>query len=214
LVALATSGGARRELAVTSANLDLWQPIAAAAGWVYWHDGGVLYRCPHTGGEPERLGGAPGHAGLMAVETTGAVLFALHPRGNQPVRLVRIAPPEPDASLATLPGTTIAGLVADATHVYWVERGGVYRLPRRREVRPERLARAGQAAHSLCADESFLYWIEGDYHQGQVRRVAKRGGAPMTLAGGQRQPWGLAVVERSVYFTCTHAGTVSRVPPC
>jgi len=95
------------------------------------------------------------------------------------------------------------GLVADATHAFWLESFGgcpKYEAPDSPRCRPfgyrfMKVGLAGGAASTLVAnipklpesmalDERALYWFDAtdDYDVMRLRRVDKRGGAPATVA--------------------------------
>ena len=64
---------------------------------------------------------------------------------------------------------------------------------------------------SIAADDTSVYWTEGDQTSGSVLRIAKGGGAATILAGGQATPTGVAVDAKRVYWCNVQGGTLMSV---
>ena len=64
-------------------------------------------------------------------------------------------------------------------------------------------------ASRLALDGTRVYWTSAD---GTVHALPLGGGAMITLASGQEDPWDLAVDEQGVYVTDAGANTVVSIP--
>ncbi|UQA58964.1 hypothetical protein [Polyangium aurulentum] len=75
---------------------------------------------------------------------------------------------------------------------------------------PEVLASDLYFASRLALDETRVYWTSA---AGTIDALALGGGARITLASGQEDPWDLAVDEQGIYWTDSGANTVVSMPP-
>jgi len=115
------------------------------------------------------------------------------------------------------------GVVADATHVYWTERGHGYAIPPDGALM--KMPLAGGASEVLVAglhgpgdlalDGDTLYWANTD---GRIMKAGVAGGPPTVLADGQIDPLNVTVDATAVYWTNRGGvgapeGAVLRVTP-
>jgi hypothetical protein len=98
------------------------------------------------------------------------------------------------------------GVVADATHVYWTERGhgiaippdgAVMKMPLAGGV-PQVLVAGLHGPGDLALDGDTLYWANTD---GRIMKVSVAGGAPTVLATGQIDPLNVTADATAVYWT-------------
>jgi hypothetical protein len=128
----------------------------------------------------------------------------------------------PDAGSAAAPYAPV-GVVADATHVYWTERGHGYAIPPDGALMkmaltggaPEVLVAGLHGPGDLALDGDTLYWANTD---GRIMKVDVAGGAPTVLADGQIDPLNVTVDATAVYWTNRGGvgapeGAVLRVTP-
>ncbi|HVU50104.1 MAG TPA: hypothetical protein VHL80_05430 [Polyangia bacterium] len=148
------------------------------------------------------LGGAPG-APLIGGATSGAGDAAAGGGGG--------ASPDSAAGDAADGGPPLApyapvGVVADAAHVYWTERGHGDAIPPDGAVMkmplaggaPEVLAAGLHGPGDLALDGDAVYWANTD---GRIMKVSVAGGAPTVLATGQVDPLNVTVDATAVYWT-------------
>jgi hypothetical protein len=98
------------------------------------------------------------------------------------------------------------GVVADATHVYWTERGHGIAIPPDGAVMkmslaggaPEVLVAGLHGPGDLALDGDTLYWANTD---GRIMKVSVAGGPPTLLATGQVDPLNVTVDATAVYWT-------------
>jgi hypothetical protein len=109
-------------------------------------------------------------------------------------------------------GATVAapyapvGVVADATHVYWTERGHGIAIPPDGALMkmplaggaPEVLVAGLHGPGDLALDGDTLYWANTD---GRIMKVSVAGGSPTLLATGQVDPLNVTVDATAVYWT-------------
>jgi hypothetical protein len=110
-------------------------------------------------------------------------------------------------------------LVADATHLYWLEQGGGGVM---------RMAKGGGAVQVLtplssnsyfdmvALDETHVYWINGGWPGGEIRRMIKDGTAPVEILSSGSGFFGLAVAGGTVYTmeaeTADTIGQLVKIP--
>ena len=101
------------------------------------------------------------------------------------------------------------GLALDSTHVYWGDHAGIRRLPKAGGA--VQVLAADTQSVKLAVDGTHVYWSVWGSGTGQVRRVAKTGGAIQNVVTGRDDPYGLALDATTVYFTELGTGQVYRV---
>jgi hypothetical protein len=159
------------------------------------------------------LGGARGLP-LVGGATSGAVDGGAGDGGIEGARDAGAADAAPadgasgDAADAAPPYTPYApvGVVADATHVYWTERGLGIAIPSDGAVMkmplaggaPEVLVGGLHGPGDLALDGDTLYWASTD---GRIAKVNVAGGPPTVLATGQVDPLNVTVDATAVYWT-------------
>lgn len=114
----------------------------------------------------------------------------------------------------------VVDLAVDPTHVYaLLVNGAVVRVPKAGAAGPELVAQGKPGGQRLTLDDTNVYFtsfVEGD-SDGRVYAAPKRPGALTVLAGGQRDPRGIAVEidpvtrARTVTVAVRGEGAVKRV---
>ncbi len=94
------------------------------------------------------------------------------------------------------------GLTVDADSIYFATGQGVMKVPL---AGGATTMLSSSPAAGIAIDAAYVYFTNFNTGAGAVKKVAKSGGATITLATGQLLPWGIAVDATSVYWT--DAGT-------
>lgn len=112
-----------------------------------------------------------------------------------------------------------AGIATDATTVYWAtyNTGFLRTSPLGDRGTGSTLVMGETRPDGVALDATSLYWTTNTPTGGTVRKVAKTGGTPATLADTQANPHRIAVAGGFVYWTdqgdgTANTGSVHRVP--
>jgi hypothetical protein len=129
----------------------------------YWSDGDGLHMIPHDGTTPALI---DGNVFPTSLAVAGGTLFGADTSGVLAIPL--------DGSPATqiVTSSSVAGLAADASHVYWADaiEGTIHRAAQ--DGSDDVTLATGQAFSSppqLSLDATSIYWIGG----GRVHRAAR-----------------------------------------
>jgi hypothetical protein len=133
---------------------------------------------------------------VVANSTTAYAVCTSGPTGN--LFSVSLTDGTTSGSLAT---GIFGGFAIDASNVYWIQSGGVVKMPLP-SGSPQMLAAIGSGAQiGIALDANYVYWTENDPSNGSVMRVPIRGGTAVALATGQSSPGGIASDASYVYWT-------------
>jgi hypothetical protein len=107
------------------------------------------------------------------------------------------------------------GLAVDADAIYFATGRGIMKVPL---TGGTTTVLSSWPAAGIAIDTAYVYFTNFDAAEGAVRKVAKSGGATITLATGQLLPWGIAVDATSVYWTdaggdSAATGTIMKLTP-
>lgn len=183
--------------------------IAVDATHVYWTHFGkpLVRRMPRAGGPVETLFEGTGELGGMWITIVGDTIYfseafsiqKLAKTGGTPSEVGRVAQ-LPARFTADVDGVySVSGSVMqhapverriagggelwdvafDATHLYWLDRGGVWRAPKSGGD-PQRLARGLFRFGKLAVSDTDVYW--GDAVLQSIFAVPKAGGTPRFIA--------------------------------
>jgi sugar lactone lactonase YvrE len=103
----------------------------------------------------------------------------------------------------------VGDLALDATNVYWTTSdgkggGAIHKVAVDGKGKPSVVATVPTSDFGgplgVEVDDKFVYWLVST-EQGSVMRASKAGGAPTTLATGQRTPYGLALTPDALVWT-------------
>ena len=204
-----------------SMSLEVVRDIAVGATHVYLADGNSLAQLPIDGGTLDRFPN-PGGAKGVTVDAMYVYFVAdYYDMGPWEKGVFRV--PVGGGSVQKLNITSEYGVMStcavDVTHVYFTDRSQGPRL-QWSDSHVRRLPKGGGAHTNLAielmaningmtVDDTNVYWTTND---GAVRKVAKAGGPPITLASCEANPARIAVDETHVYRVNRDTSELLKVP--
>ena len=173
----------------------LW--IELVGDQLYFSEAFTIQRVAKTGGVPERVATVSQLPARFAADTdgvysaSGAVMQ--HSRsGNRVVS----------------GGNDLWDVAVDATHVYWLDRDGVFRAPKVGGEQ-ERLAKGSFRWGRLGLSETDVYW--GDAVLGSIFAVPKAGGLPRHVAYGWTMASRQMVVDGKMLWVLQRGGELQAI---
>jgi hypothetical protein len=163
---------------------------------------------------------SPTYTGTFAINSTS--LFYAEP--NYPsTNLVKVPLAGGPATLLSVLNITPQKLVADDTHIYWIDSTGVISLPVAGGT-PSTLANAVNSPVDLHLRGPDVLWSEGDWssgysQNGSLKRVSKTGGPVFIIVQGLDTPLRVGGDADSVYWaegferSSNYYGRIARIPP-
>jgi hypothetical protein len=188
--------------------------------YMYWVQGGAVFRASKKGGAPAAVGGGLAGANCVAVDDKSAYVSLAGTDAKQHADGSIVAVPKKGGPAKVLVKDVHgpADLQVDATDAYWIDGDKVMKAPKSGGAATQLAQAQGPIGDIVLDDSSVYFTVPGTKGDGSVGRVAKAGGAPATLANGQPAPTGIVVDDRAVYWTCAgtdaaqhHDGSVSKV---
>jgi hypothetical protein len=188
-------------------TLDAVTDCTVQGGFFYATDGHAVWRYPiPSGGGAPVIYGQMGLRGLAALPNSATVVAT-------------------DSQLGTvlscsgrcnnMPNVIASGqatpyqIAADATHVYWTNRGdGTVARHELAAPGTNTIATGQNGPGGIAVDATHVYWAN---QGGTIVKMEKGGGTPVELASGQSVAESVAVDETHVYWTAPGDGTVMRV---
>lgn len=184
--------------------------IALEGPHVYWTSftNDTIKRAPRGGGAVEPFAATfhpigLGFDGTYAYWSAG--MLWRRAKAGGAVEMVPLPPPATPAD---------GGVVADATHVYWVWSSSLFRWPTSGGA--AQLVATGTSfslerhGQDLALDTDYVYWASID--AGTISRAPKAGGPVEPIATGQVGAYAIALAGDDIYWTNYDAGTVARAP--
>lgn len=168
---------------------------------------GFLRRAPTSGGAGVNLGSHPLGAGDLALSPTDAFWLATGYGYPGEDVLFRVAGSATTSTPVECGLSSPVGLLADATHVYWVNQTSptvlILRAPAAGGTASVMATVAGSVG-GLAIDATHLYWSESMWGGvGGLWRVPLAGGAPETVPGGEYIAGMIAIDGVHVYWEST-----------
>jgi hypothetical protein len=213
LVSVPLAGGLPSVLATGFTN----DPIAVGPRGVYGSGPGRILAAPLAGGAASPV--VPdGTLDLSSFATYGiavdahSVYWTLFGDPTSVMKAPIEGGPATTLTSAAGPGE---GLAVDADFIYFATGQGVMKVPL---VGGAPTMLSSSPAAGIAVDAAYVYFTNFYAGPGAVRKVAKSGGATITLATGQLLPWGIAVDATSVYWTDAGnengaTGTIMKLTP-
>jgi len=191
--------------------------IAVDSTSVYWlttNQVNAVVTAPLCGGTPTTIATFPQTVAYLAV-AGGVAYFSVPVPGL--IMSVPVAGGTPSTFGHDVNGTTQM-IVVDQSNVYWADTnspqgGGIVSEPIGGGAQTTLVTGDGPVA--LAQDATNLYWVV-ESNMGVVKKIAKTGGTPVTLATGQSYPIWVATDGTNVYWDTLGAtvgtGTLAMVP--
>jgi len=220
LIDLAPRGGGGVVTLVS--GLDSPAGIAVAPGQVFWSESlccatqgnGIVKTTPTAGGSVTTIADGFNGPGPLTVDSTRVYWVegasGVLAEGDGRLRAAPLA----GGAIRTIadagPGV-LPAFDADASYVYFDDRGGIKKVPLGGGP-VEQLTAGGSVfdgIQRIVTDGAYVYWITGP--GSGVARVPVNGGPAQTLGGGFGPPGALAVDATSVYWV-DHNDTIFKVP--
>ena len=202
VVSVPRCGGAKVTLWTGSLGTGVGSGIAVGSGNVYWTGGSGVRAVPVAGGTSTLVSSKASYH--LAIDSMNAYWTSYGPAG-----VVTKAPllGGKSTKLATAPYAT--DVAVDSESVYFTSNAGVFKVPIAGGVTTTLWPGGAGGANLLAIDDSSVYWTASERG---VMKVAKVGGAPITLATS-REPQAIAVDASNVYWTDWSSCGVSCVTP-
>jgi hypothetical protein len=180
--------------------------ITADAHGAYWTQGANLRMLAQIGSEPRTL--FQGTNGSVVAVDADAIYFHGSVTLSYEFALLRLdrgaTEPRVLASIASETPWGVQGPVLDAERAYFMnDSGRIASVPKVGGPKVDTVIDAGYL-HDFTVDDTHLYWLEGKFDVSSLKRVAKAGGEPETLAAGFKKARLPRVVGDSVLFTAEH----------
>jgi hypothetical protein len=120
----------------------------------------------------------------------------------------------PATMVTSVPGVA-EGIAIDADSIYFGTGQGVWKVAL---AGGTATPLSSSPASGIAIDDAYVYFTDFAAGPGTVKKVAKSGGATITLATGLALPWGIAVDATSVYWTNAGdetgpTGTIMKLTP-
>lgn len=161
--------------------------IVTDEGSVYFSANG-LRKVAKSGGDAKLLTAAFS-ASEMIVDKDSIFWLPFVGQGMPPAPIYKISKNGGEAVALTGPRDGANGMSADADNIYWIERSGIYRVPKTGgAVETVHSAAAGKAIGDLKADGDAFYFLEGDTAK-RLYRFPRSGGPPVEIAKDVSQFW-------------------------
>jgi hypothetical protein len=180
------------------------EALAVDEKFLYWTDGGTIFRVAHNGGQSEPLiRELPGGPSEMAVDDDN-IYWLIWTGGERPHPVpVMFAPKKGGAAKQLAPSQTGAnGICVDGDSVYWTTPGGIKKAPKTGGEATFVVENASPSptVGLVCDSENFYYAQMNSKGYSALMKLSKKGGAPTQIAPAINHTFEFVVDDGSVYY--------------
>jgi hypothetical protein len=176
--------------------------LAVDEASVYWAQESSIMRAAKKGGGPMRIASGQNFGTYWNTDCVGVDGTRVYWSVDDSEGAIRAAPKAGGPVTLIVKGIHhVQSVHVDDQNVYWVSGDKIMAAPKGGGTLVQ-LAQASGGIAAMALDDDYVYFTTSGEANGSVARVAKDGSTTTTLAGGQAEPFRIAVDRDSVYWAC------------
>jgi sugar lactone lactonase YvrE len=168
--------------------------------YLYWSDGGNIYRLPKTGGASEKIIPNAPQPTDMVLDDENIYWLIWTGEGSPPAPLMVAPKNGGKARQLTPPQPPTTGICLDGKFIYWMTSEGLRKIPTSGGEIVTVFAKDSGGIDGLAQDEDNFYFIEHDGGKSELRRLNKKTGDVAGIAPSANYTMEFVVDNANVYF--------------